>query len=164
MIGTLLFVSRDALKARETGNTQFQATAKDDVESFFWVLWYALLRHLVDQNGGDSTERKTVNAIFKQEFGGTTTENILQLRKAGPRYGDVIAAGEYATEHCMPSALLQLFKSETHAAVPNITRFNLSEDDAALADPARWFAHDKMIKDLEACLEYSRAPRMDVDT
>ncbi|KAI0631832.1 hypothetical protein C8Q77DRAFT_165145 [Trametes polyzona] len=180
MTGMLQFMSRDALKARKNCDTQFKATAKDDVESFFWVLWYALLRHLVDQNGGDLKERKTVNTIFKQEFGGTTTENILQLRNAGPRYGDAIAAGEYAAAHCMPYALLQLFKSyemhfvkcrqketvqlSTGDAQSNIHRLKLTEGDAALADPARWFTHDKMIKDLEVCLEYTRAHRMDVDT
>ncbi|KAI0631835.1 hypothetical protein C8Q77DRAFT_1159570 [Trametes polyzona] len=181
MTGTWQFASRDALKALKTGNTQFQVTAKDDVESFFWVLWYALLRHLVNQNSGNSKERETIYNIFDEEFGGTTAENILQPRKAGPRYGDVMAAGEYAAAHCMSYALLQFFTSydmhfvkymdkevveayrKTHAARPGITLLNLSEDDAALADPARWFTHDKMINDLEACLEYSRAHRMDVD-
>ncbi|KAI0641616.1 hypothetical protein C8Q79DRAFT_988260 [Trametes meyenii] len=78
--GTLQFMSRHLLEAIIYQETTV-STAADDVESFFWVLVYAIFRKLLAAPT-DDIEKKQVLTHFRNTFGRTSVPEILAARGA----------------------------------------------------------------------------------
>ncbi|CDO72565.1 hypothetical protein BN946_scf184983.g48 [Trametes cinnabarina] len=78
--GTLQFMSRRLLAALMSGQQSVTTTVQDDVESFLWVLLYAVLRRLVMVHVGTAEERDDVKAAFCKAFGGMSLQTIYKSR------------------------------------------------------------------------------------
>ncbi|KAI0653487.1 hypothetical protein C8Q70DRAFT_1035750 [Cubamyces menziesii] len=78
--GTLQFLSRRLLEAILNGKPTPPTTVEDDVESFLWVLVYAIYRRICFLDVDNSEEQKTLRRAFTKSFGGRTTEEILDAR------------------------------------------------------------------------------------
>ncbi|KAH9854539.1 hypothetical protein C2E23DRAFT_53974 [Lenzites betulinus] len=82
---TLQFMSRRLLSHLCADKTSIQSEPGDDVESFFWVLLYAVFRKLttiaVEDQGAQELERKaTVCKLFADMFGQTRIASIFYQR------------------------------------------------------------------------------------
>ncbi|KAI0327887.1 hypothetical protein GY45DRAFT_1363037 [Cubamyces sp. BRFM 1775] len=80
--GTLQFLSRRLLEAMLSDKPTPPTAAEDDVESFLWVLVYAIYRRIcfLDVGTSQAAEQKTLRRAFTKSFGGRTTEEILEAR------------------------------------------------------------------------------------
>ncbi|KAL1938057.1 hypothetical protein VTO73DRAFT_12068 [Trametes versicolor] len=82
--GTPQFISRRLLRHLASGETAAQTPKVDDnVESFFWVLLYAVLRKLVATMTRDGPQQQRIRAIFSEIYGSTSASQILDGRAAG---------------------------------------------------------------------------------
>ncbi|KAH9896113.1 hypothetical protein C8Q73DRAFT_643700 [Cubamyces lactineus] len=79
--GTLQFLSRRLLEAMLSGKPTPPTTAEDDVESFLWVLVYAIYRRICFLDVGTPEEQQKLGRAFTKSFGGRTTEEILEARR-----------------------------------------------------------------------------------
>ncbi|OSD02205.1 hypothetical protein PYCCODRAFT_1459153 [Trametes coccinea BRFM310] len=80
IFGTLQFMSRRLLAALMSGQQSVTTTVQDDVESFFWVLLYAVLRRLVMVHVGSAEEREGIKEAFCKAFGGVSLRTIYDSR------------------------------------------------------------------------------------
>ncbi|KAL7277933.1 hypothetical protein ACG7TL_007881 [Trametes sanguinea] len=78
--GTLQFMSRRLLAALMSGQQSVTTTVQDDVESFLWVLLYAVLRRLVMVHVGSAEEREGLKEAFCKAFGGVSLRTIYKSR------------------------------------------------------------------------------------
>ncbi|KAI0667496.1 hypothetical protein C8Q78DRAFT_1082214 [Trametes maxima] len=78
--GTLQFMSRRLLHSMCIQDTSAVPTAADDVESFFWVLVYALMRKMIATEVGTTGEKIKLMDQFRSYFGGTSVAEILASR------------------------------------------------------------------------------------
>ncbi|CDO72548.1 hypothetical protein BN946_scf184983.g31 [Trametes cinnabarina] len=78
--GTLQFMSRRLLAALISGQHSVTTTIHDDVESFLWVLLYAVLRRLVMVRVGSPEERERLKTAFCKAFGGMSLRKIHESR------------------------------------------------------------------------------------
>ncbi|CDO72570.1 hypothetical protein BN946_scf184983.g53 [Trametes cinnabarina] len=78
--GTLQFMSRRLLAALMSGQQSVTTTVQDDVESFLWVLLYAVLRRLVMVHLGENQERQRLKTAFCNAFGGMSLQTIYDSR------------------------------------------------------------------------------------
>ncbi|KAI0820867.1 hypothetical protein BC628DRAFT_812258 [Trametes gibbosa] len=75
------FMSRRLLRTMAGGSKFGVTEVADDIESFFWSLFYTVLRKLVENKVGDTArERGQIHSVFKLMFGGTTAGKILNGR------------------------------------------------------------------------------------
>ncbi|KAI0641630.1 hypothetical protein C8Q79DRAFT_282695 [Trametes meyenii] len=74
--GTLQFMSRRLLHSMRTKDTSVVPTAADDVESFFWVLVYAVFRKLLAAPTANKEEEEEVLTHFRSTFGGTSPHTV----------------------------------------------------------------------------------------
>ncbi|EIW53045.1 uncharacterized protein TRAVEDRAFT_53462 [Trametes versicolor FP-101664 SS1] len=82
--GAPQFMSRRLLRHLASGETLAQPPkVDDDVESFFWVLLYAVLRKLVATMTGDGPQQQRIHTIFSEIYGGPSASQILDGRAAG---------------------------------------------------------------------------------
>ncbi|KAI0368171.1 hypothetical protein BV20DRAFT_1114311 [Pilatotrama ljubarskyi] len=66
--GTLHFMSCRLLRALERNKTSIEHTAEDDVESFYWVLIYAILRKLITTKVGTPEEQRRLVQTFREAY------------------------------------------------------------------------------------------------
>ncbi|KAH9896108.1 hypothetical protein C8Q73DRAFT_789892 [Cubamyces lactineus] len=82
--GTLQFMSVRLLEALSSDNGSTPSTIEDDLESFLWVLVYAVYRRLRSRipRNCDSEESKHLIDAFRTAFGGRTIRKIIGARKS----------------------------------------------------------------------------------
>ncbi|KAJ8495523.1 hypothetical protein ONZ51_g1659 [Trametes cubensis] len=82
--GTLQFMSVRLLNAISSDNRSTSSTIEDDLESFLWVLVYAVYRRVrsrIPRNCGSEESKHLVDA-FRTAFGGRTIGEIIRARKS----------------------------------------------------------------------------------
>ena len=82
--GTLQFMSVRLLDAISSDNRSIPSTIEDDLESFLWVLVYAVYRRIrsrIPRNCGSEESKHLVDA-FRTTFGGRTIGEIIRARKS----------------------------------------------------------------------------------
>ncbi|KAI0641619.1 hypothetical protein C8Q79DRAFT_1077266 [Trametes meyenii] len=89
--GTWQFMSRRLLRSMYMRDTSDVVTTEaDDVESFFWVLLYAVLRKMVAVQMGSDADKTTLAREFRRGFGEASVADILASRITASFY-DAIA-------------------------------------------------------------------------
>ncbi|KAI0641615.1 hypothetical protein C8Q79DRAFT_1106513 [Trametes meyenii] len=78
--GTLQFMSRRLLHSLSIKDASLVPTAADDVESFFWVLVYAVFRKLLAAPTANDEEKTEVLTHFKSTFCRTSVSDITTNR------------------------------------------------------------------------------------
>ncbi|KAI0641621.1 hypothetical protein C8Q79DRAFT_918983 [Trametes meyenii] len=166
--GTMQFMSRRLLRSIEMKDTSVVPTEVDDVESFFWVLLYAVLRKMVAQSRS-GTEKKQLMDQFRNGFGGTSVTNILGSRITAGFY-DVVAGWEvYFQAVSYPlRRLLYMYRLLLSSAIPSPERpgssdvFNTPKGtfldsiprDSWKQSHDRLFSHEGMMRVLKETLQH----------
>ncbi|KAI0667479.1 hypothetical protein C8Q78DRAFT_981882 [Trametes maxima] len=162
--GTLQFMSRRLLEAAHYQEIT-ASTAADDVESFFWVLVYAVFRKLLAAPTTD-VEEKQVLTHFRNTFGRTSVPEILTARST-PFHDGIYKQATYCE---MVSYPLRLLLSEYCLVLPGFvtaamlprgsnvpssypaperSRLNLKLRNALRESREDLFSHDGMIAALK---------------
>ncbi|KAI0369975.1 hypothetical protein BV20DRAFT_1113440 [Pilatotrama ljubarskyi] len=83
--GTLQFMSRKLLEALQRHENSFPTDASDDLESFLWVIAYAIYRRVIAAKVGTPEERDMLRKAFVRHFGAFSVSDISADRNvAGP--------------------------------------------------------------------------------
>ncbi|KAI0764709.1 hypothetical protein C8Q74DRAFT_992271 [Fomes fomentarius] len=79
LTGTPTFMATELLRAITTGN-RIHRTARQDLESFAWVILYAIYRHTLDELPHSHTQRREVEQEFIELFAATSAKDIIKSR------------------------------------------------------------------------------------
>lgn len=77
--GTPTFMATELLRAITTGE-RIHRTARQDLESFAWVILYAIYRHTLDELPHSHAERKQIEQEFIELFAATSAKDIVKTR------------------------------------------------------------------------------------
>ncbi|KAI0641627.1 hypothetical protein C8Q79DRAFT_918896 [Trametes meyenii] len=168
IVGTLQFMSRRLLHSLHFKDASLVPTAADDVESFFWVLVYAVFRKLLAAPTANDEEKTEVLTHFRDTFGRTSVLEILTAR--GEFFHDgIYKQATYCRMVSYPMRrLLLTYRVVLSGLVPTIPlsrRAGVTSsyggsastggriiDEASVAGSARYnrcFSHEGMIKLLQ---------------
>ncbi|OCH88134.1 hypothetical protein OBBRIDRAFT_795539 [Obba rivulosa] len=150
MTGTLQFMAVDLLEALARRRTsQVEHLPQHDVESFIWVLIYALMRRLIEHPPDNIPEG------FKNEFvmcfGRTTPMNIMTFRSSRTQWGFV---REYPKVFSRPvrDLLRQLQKRFTRSSILQLDEDAPEEEEEGEGDVPEPLTHTAVLAALDTAI------------
>ncbi|KAH9858542.1 hypothetical protein C2E23DRAFT_6538 [Lenzites betulinus] len=97
---SLRFMSRRLLLHLRAGKTSIQNEPEDDVESFFWVLLYAIFRKIIIIAGDDQgISKDAARKFFADMFGQTTIFDIYLMRSSMLGLSELLRSNRFVGKH-----------------------------------------------------------------